>query len=162
MPTALKWVLGILGAAVVVVCFAAWYGYRALQNFAQTGPNAAVVIGAPASRVFASIAVADSMTEWRSEGLGIRSSRRGVLQVGDTVRTQTRGPSAPNSRRSNSTWVVTAMIPNVLLALEVRNDSTGATVFMRRDSLVSRGESTGAVTTFTAPVLDSLRRPGDG
>ncbi len=113
MPTALKWVLGILGVAVVVVCFAAWYGYRALQNFAQTGPNAAVVIGAPASRVFASIAVADSMTEWRSEGLGIRSSRRGVLQVGDT-------------------------------------------------SLVSRGDSTGVVTTFTAPVLDSLRRRGDG
>jgi hypothetical protein len=161
MPTVLKWILGILGVVVVIVCFGAWYGYRALQNFAQAGPSSAVVIGAPAGRVFASIADADSMTEWRSEGLGIRSSRRGVLQVGDTVRTQAREQGMSSGRRSNSTWVVTAVVPDVLLALEVRDDSTGATIFMRRDSLVSLGDSTRVVTTFTAPMLDSLRQRGD-
>src|SRR5258708_9965630 len=120
MPTALKWVLGILGVGVVFVCVAAWYGYRKLQSFAGQGPSS-VTIGAPASRVFASIADADSLKEWRTEGLGIRSSRQGRLVVGDTLVVQNRGTTATNSRQSRSTWVVSGVIPDVLLALEVRN-----------------------------------------
>jgi hypothetical protein len=49
----------------------------------------------------------------------------------------------------------------VLLALEVRNDSIGGTMFMRRDSLISVGDSTRVVSAFTAPMLDSLQRKGD-
>jgi uncharacterized protein YndB with AHSA1/START domain len=160
MPTALKWVLGLLGVAVVFVCLAAWYGYRKLQSFAGEGPSS-VTISAPANRVFASIADADSMTEWRTEGLAIRSSRHGQLAVGDTVLAQTGSPSARNSGRSRSAWIVIAMIPDVLLALEVRNDSTGVTMFMRRDSLASLGDSTRVVSTFSAPMLDKLRSRRD-
>lgn len=157
----LKWILGCLGVAVLVVGFAAWYGYRQLKNFAQAGPASTVTIGAPASRVFASLADPDSMKEWRSEGLGIRSSRHGLLAVGDTLEVESKSTSTTNNRRSRSTWVVTAMIPDVLLALEVRNDSAGTTVFMRRDSLISAGDSTRVVSTFTAPMLDSLQRKSD-
>ena len=154
MPTALKWVLGILGVGVVVVCFAVWYGYRKLQSFAGEGPSS-VTIGAPASRVFASMADADSMKEWRSEGLGIRASRQGRLAAGDTLVVQSRTTTS-SSRSSRSTWVVTAVIPDVLMALEVRNDSTGEPMFMRRDSLVALGDSTRVVSSFSAPILDKL------
>src|SRR5258708_24746810 len=126
MPTALKWVLGILGVGVVFVCVAAWYGYRKLQSFAGEGPSS-VTIGAPASRVFASIADADSMKKWRSEGLGIRASRQGRLAVGDSLVVQNRSSTTTSSRRMNSTWVVTAEIPDVLVALEIRTASTGET-----------------------------------
>jgi uncharacterized protein YndB with AHSA1/START domain len=160
MPTALKWILGILGAAVVFVCFAAWYGYRKLQSFAGEGPSS-VTIGAPASRVFASMADADSMKEWRSEGLGIRASRQGRLAVGDTLVVQNSSTTTTSSRRSRSTWVVTAVIPDVLLALEVRNDSSGEAMFMRRDSLIALGDSTRVMSTFSSPVFDKLKRRGD-
>jgi hypothetical protein len=157
----LKWILGCLGVAVIVVCFAAWYGYRQLKNFAKDGPASTVTIGAPPSRVFASLADPDSMKEWRSEGLGIRSSRHGLLAVGDSVEVESSSSSSTSNRRSRSTWVVTAMIPDVLLALEVRSDSTRSTVFMRRDSLVSVGDSTQVFSSFTAPMLDSLQRKSD-
>jgi len=161
MPTALKWVLGLLGVAVVFVCFAAWYGYRKLQDFAGQGPSS-VTIAAPASRVFASMSDADSLTEWRTEGLGIRGSHQGQLVVGDSLIVQNTGSQGPSSRRrSRSRWVVTAVVPNVLVALEVRNDTTGETMFVRRDSLVAVGDSTRVMTMFSAPVLDKLRRRGD-
>lgn len=160
MPTALKWILGLLGVAVVFVCFAVWYGYRKLQTFAGEGPSS-VTIGAPASRVFASIADADSMKEWRSEGLGIRASHQGRLVVGDTLEVQSTGSTGSSRRSSRSTWVVTAVIPDVLMALEVRNDSTGESMFMRRDSLISLGDSTRVMSTFSSAVFDRLRTRGD-
>ena len=160
MPTALKWVLGILGVGVVFVCVAAWYGYRKLQSFAGEGPSS-VTIGAPASRVFASIADADSMKKWRSEGLGIRASRQGRLAVGDSLVVQNRSSTTTSSRRMSSTWMVTAVIPDVLVALEVRNDSTGEPMFTRRDSLIALGDSTRVMSSFSAPILNKLKTRGD-
>jgi uncharacterized protein YndB with AHSA1/START domain len=160
MPTALKWVLGLLGVAVVFVCLAAWYGYRKLQSFAAEGPSSVIIL-APASRVFASIADADSMKEWRSEGLGIRASRQGRLAVGDTLVVQSSSTTTSSRRSSRSTWVVTAVIPDVLMALEVRNDSTGEPMFMRRDSLISLGDSTRVMSTFSSPMFDRLKTRGD-
>jgi len=157
----LKWILGCLGLAVVVVCFAAWYGYKKLQTLAKEGPSAIVTIQAPASRVFASLADADSMTEWRTEGLGIRSSRQGRLQVGDTLLAQGRSRGTTSNQRSRVMWVVTAVIPDTVVGFEARNDSTGMSIFIRRDSVVALGDSTRVVSTFAAPILDSLRRRGD-
>src|SRR5439155_16810643 len=37
----------------------------------------------------------------------------------------------------------------------------GKSIFIRRDSVVALGDSTRVVSTFAAPILDSLRRRGD-
>jgi len=151
----LKWIGGCLGVVVVVVGFGIWFGYRKLSTFAEAPPVSTVTIMAPPARVFASIADADSMTEWRSEGLGIRSSRRGLLRLGDTLLVQSR--SANDNRPMRATWVVSAVTPDRLLAFEVRDDSSGAIMFTRRDSLVAMGDATQIVSSFTSPMLDSVR-----
>src|SRR5688572_28704747 len=129
----LKWIAGCLGLIVVVVGFGLWFGYRKLRTFADAPPISTVTIQAPASRVFASMADVDSMTEWRAEGLGIRSSRRGLLRQGDSLVIQSR--STGDDPPMRATWVVSAIRPNKLIALEALNDSTGAIMFTRRDSL---------------------------
>lgn len=149
----LKWIGGCLVLVVVGVGAAMWWGYRKLDTFAAN-PSATATIDASPSRVFASLANADSMTEWKVEGLGIRSSRRGLLRVGDTIHAQT--SRASDNRPQRSIWVVSAVTPNQLLVLEMRNDS-GLVMASRRDSLVARGESTLVVSTFAAPGFDSLR-----
>ncbi|MEX2155181.1 MAG: hypothetical protein WD825_17680 [Gemmatimonadaceae bacterium] len=151
----LKWIGGCLGLIVVVVGFGMWFGYRKYESFTSAPPISTVTILAPANRVFASIADADSMIEWRSEGLGIRSPRRGLLKLGDTLLVQSR--SAGDNRPTRATWVVSALTPGKLLALEVRDDSTGMIMFTRRDSLVDLGDATQIVSTFAAPMLDSVR-----
>jgi uncharacterized protein YndB with AHSA1/START domain len=146
---------------VLCVVGVLWYGYRKLETYAGTGPSTTITIDAPARRVFANIADADSMTEWRAEGLGIRASHRGPLKVRDTLHMQVSGASPERERRS--TWVVTALVPAQLLAMDMLNDS-GRVVATRRDSLIALGDSTKVVSTFAAPMLDSIRaaKPDSG
>ena len=55
------------------------------------------------------------------------------------------------------TWRTKEVVPSKLLVLSLRDDSTGAVLAMRRDSLVSLGDSTMIVSTLASPMLDSLR-----
>lgn len=150
----LKWVGGCLVALIVVVGIVMIAGYRKLKEVAAKGP-AATVIYAPAERVFASLADADSMTEWRLEGLGIRSSRTGPLRAGDSLRVQT--TMGPN-RQQRSLWIVTQSAPGRVFAVEMRDDGTGQVMASRRDSLIAHGaDSTTVISTFAAALVDSLR-----
>src|SRR2546430_2898026 len=47
IPPMLKWILGCLGLAIVIVACAVWFGYRKLQTFADSPPVATVTINAP-------------------------------------------------------------------------------------------------------------------
>jgi uncharacterized protein YndB with AHSA1/START domain len=155
----LKWILGCLGLGLVIVAVAVWFGYQKVKTFADAGPASTVIIAAPPERIFASMADADSMPDWRSEGLGIRASHKGILRVGDTLETQ--AARASSRRASRIIWIVSDVTPNVLLATDAKNDS-GVVMFTRRDSLWKFGDSTMVVTTFAAPGIDSLRaRNGD-
>jgi len=148
----LKWIGGCLLLVIVGAAVLFYVGYRKVQDYAAKGPSATVMIGAPAERVFAAISDADSLTDWRAEGLGIRASRKGMLRVGDTLLIQERN-AGPN-REQRSTWVVTAVTPGRLIAAEMRSDSG---VFVtRRDSIAPMGDSTQITTVLAAPGMDSV------
>lgn len=150
----LRWVGGCAVALAALVAIGMCTGYRKISRMAAEGPEETVVIHAPASRVFAMVANADSLSEWRLEGLGIRASRAGMLRVGDSLIIQsTSGPS----RNMRSTWHVSAVIPDVLIAFEMRSDS-GGMLAVRKDSVIALADSTQVISSFIATIADSLRR----
>ena len=148
-----KWAIGCLVLLVVTVGALVWFVVRQYKSFTSAGPSASVLIGAPPGRVFASIANVDSLPTWRTMAV-VRSTRKGMLQVGDTLIVRSRLPTDTVDRES--TEIVAFLIPDQLVVLEAR-DSTGVTVMARRDSLVAHGDSTEVVSTFILPIADSAR-----
>jgi len=143
MKNALKWVLGCLGVGVLLILGVCYFGYRQVKNMAGEG-TPSVTIQAPANRVFANLADADSMAEWRTEGLGIRAKRKGLLHVGDTIVIQMRGPM---QRENRSTWIVSDVKPERVFAVDLLG-ARGTFVASRRDSIVAYGESTQVFSSF--------------
>jgi len=152
---ALKWIGGCLGIGLLLVLGVCWFGYKQMKNFAGEG-TPTVVIHAPAKRVFGFLANADSLTEWRNEGLGIRASRKGLLRAGDTVVMQARG-AVGNRLGTRAVWVVRDVQPNTVVVMEMLNNR-GVVMAQRRDSLVDQGDSTTMLS-----VVDMLTsRSGSG
>lgn len=151
-----KWLVGCLALVVVAAAAFLWFGYRKFREFTGAGPSTTITIGAPPSRVFASLANADSMSVWRQVA-SISSTRKagGMLQVGDTLRAQMRLPTDTADRFS--TEVVTALVPDRLLVLETLGEGAAAGLMIRRDSLAALGDSTQVITTFELPASDSAR-----
>ena len=141
---ALKWIGGCLGIGLALVLGVCYFAYKQVKGFAGEG-TPAIVIHVPAKRVFANIANADSLTEWRTEGLGIRSTRKGLLRAGDTVVMQMRGRMGGDASRA--TWIVSDVKPNQLLAMDMLNNR-GTIVATRRDSIFAMGDSTMLVSEF--------------
>jgi uncharacterized protein YndB with AHSA1/START domain len=163
-----KWLVGCLVVAVVVVGSLVWFGYRKFKAFTSEPPIVTVMVQAPAERVYAVLADADSMKVWRSV-IELRSSRRGLLQVGDTLYTRFRTVSMPqpgaamqvDSGFQNNTEIVTERVPNRLLVVSLVGDSTNTPMMVRRDSLVPHGDSTEVVTSFAIPASESMRESLD-
>jgi uncharacterized protein YndB with AHSA1/START domain len=147
----LKWIGGCAVVAVLLVVIGMCAGYRQINRMAAEGPEETVVIHAPAARVFTMVAHADSLSEWRMEGLGIRASRAGLLQTGDSVQIQS--SSGPN-RNMRSTWHVRSVLPGMLIAFELRG-TNGAPMAVRKDSVIALGDSTQVISSLLAMMPDS-------
>src|SRR5207247_2303107 len=80
-----KWVGGCLVVVLVVIGIGVYNRSRKLSVFSGPNEPETVAIGAPVSRVFASIANADSLSSWMAERMGVRASRHGMLVPGDTL-----------------------------------------------------------------------------
>lgn len=145
-----KWIVG--GAAVIVVLLigTCWYGYKKLT---AGGDSVTVAIAAAPDRVFASLSNPDSMALWMGDRSKVIAPHHGMLSVGDTLHIQT---GAPGRSAQQYIWIVNAVTPGQLLALEMRSD-TGGVFATRRDSLIGRGDSTIIVSTIAAPMIDSMR-----
>lgn len=152
----LRWIGGCALVAVLLLAIGMCAGYRKITKMADEGPQETVVIQAPAQRVFTMVAHADSLSEWRAEGLGIRASRAGMLQAGDSVIIQS---GAASNRSMRSTWHVSQVIPGMLIAFEMRSDR--GTMAVRRDSVIALGDSTQVISSFVVTAVDSLRADGD-
>jgi hypothetical protein len=83
-------------------------------------------------------------------------SRHGMLVPGDTISVQLR--RAFGGRLERIRWIVSAIVPDKLLVLEVRSDTTGTLLGTRRDSLISIGDSTRVVSNVVVALPDSIRR----
>lgn len=154
----LRWIGGCAVVVVLLAVIGMCAGYRKISHMAAEGPEETVIVHAGAPRVFAMVANADSLTEWRLEGLGIRASRAGSLRVGDSLVIQS--TSGPN-RNVRSTWHVSALVPNVLIAFQMRTD-TGSTLATRKDSIIALGDSTQVITSIVATLVDSDRQRDSG
>ena len=155
----LRWIGGCAVVAIVLVALGMCFGYRKINDMAAEGPGEAIIVHAAAPRVFAMLAHAESLPEWRMEGLGIRASRSGMLEVGDSLIAENR--SGPRPMRS--VWHVSTIVPNVLIAFQVRSD-TGSVMAVRTDSVIALGDSTRIISSVTATMIDSIRaqRPDTG
>lgn len=149
-----KWLVGCLALAVVVIGSVVWFGVRKFREFTGAGPTTSITIDAPARRVFASLANVDSMPIWR-QVVSVSSSRKGMLRVGDTLRTQMRMPTDSVDRVTFD--VVSELVPDRLLVLETVGDNANnrGILMIRRDSLVSAGDSTQLFTTFSMPATSA-------
>ncbi len=172
-----KWFGGCAALVVVLAICAGVWGYSKYEKFTAAGGSTTVIVHAPADRVFASLANGDSLSTWTSDSstsevdLSVRdkgrnvtaawrdgratTSRHGLLQPGDTIHIESN--SRESADAATFTWMVTEVLSNRLLALELRNDRSGAVTAIRRDSLIASGDSTLIVCTVASPMMDSVR-----
>ena len=149
-----KWMKGCL-VILALIALVMWWGYRKMASVAS-GPPPEVTIHAPASRVFASLANGDSIPAWMARGNNVVISRHGMLLPGDTISVQMRRGFG-GGRTERIRWIVSSVVPDKLLALEVR-DTTGNVLGTRRDSLIAVGDSTRIVSNVVVSLPDSILR----
>ena len=151
-----KWLGGCLLIAVVVIAIGVWTGYRKLSQFSGPNKPETVAIAAPPSRVFASIANADSLSVWMAERLGVRVSHHGMLVPGDTIQMNANMRFNVGKGRQASSWVVSDVKPDQMLALEMQGDRTKGIVAQRQYNLSAKGDSTLITSFVSTPGLDSM------
>lgn len=151
-----KWLGGCLVIVVVVIAIGVWTGYRKLSQFSGPNKPETVAIAAPASRVFASVANADSLSTWMSERMGVSASRHGMLVPGDTIQMDARFRFNIGKGREANRWIVSDVKPDQMLALEMRNDTSKRIVAQRLYNLSAKGDSTLITITVSTPGLDSM------
>jgi hypothetical protein len=148
-----KWIGGILLLIVLCLAGAMWAGYRKLTS---GGDVAAVTIAGSPERVFAALANHDSLASWYVFKGQPTPTGHGPLAVGDSLPAQT-----PRSGSRGSKWVADEVVPGKLLVLSLHRDTNRAVIAVRRDSLVSLGDSTEIISTISSPMMDSVRSQSD-
>jgi uncharacterized protein YndB with AHSA1/START domain len=149
-----KWIGGFLLVCVVLIGIGLWSGYRKLASFGAGDGTETVMIAAPVSRVFASIANADSLSGWMAEP-GIKAGHHGMLVAGDTLQVEMRVRF--NFGNKPLKWTVSEVRPDQLLSLQLRSDSSGKLIATRQFTLSPNGESTRITSAVVTPMLDSIR-----
>ena len=154
----IKWILGILALIILAVAGTCFYGYKQLTG---GGNSASVTMAGTPERIFAALATADSMALWMTDSKIEGPFGKGLLAVGDTLRS--RSAAKPDSVTAvnssfDSDWIVREVNAPTLLVMEMVSDSAGVrkVILVRRDSLAAMGDSTMVVTTFSSPLFDSL------
>lgn len=152
-----KWLGGCLVVVVVLVAISMWTAYRKLSQFGGPNKPETVAIAAPPSRVFASLANADSLSSWMAERMGVRVSHHGTLVPGDTLQVGANMRFRIGRSSQAMRWIVSDVKPNQMLALEMLSDSTKRIMALRQFNLSQKGDSTLLTTSVTTPGLDSVR-----
>ena len=149
----LKWILGIVLVVIVAVMGTCWYGY---QKITAGGGTAAVTVATTPERAWHYFTVPDSFRVWQDSGATVRFSNDTLLAVGDTVWLSDREQAVTNTRQ-RMMWVLERSEAPRLLVWAARDDSSKVEVVRRTDSLVAVGDSVRLVSSFTSPVMDSIR-----
>lgn len=150
-----RWILGGLAVLALVLLGTCYFGFKKITAGGDTVTT--TVAGTP-ERVFALLATPDSMSTWVASGKVMSPLGRGLLAAGDTLMMDDPGRSV-GSAKQNVDWLVREVRAPYLLVLEMRQDSAGQgmrPILTRRDSLVAMGDSTRIISTFSAPLMDSM------
>lgn len=155
----LKWILGILGALLLLALGFCWYGYKELT---AGGDTARVAIATSPDRVWNHLVVLDSIRTWQDTGARVTTSGDSVLAVGDTLRIETPMSPTRGSGEQRMMWVVERMDAPTVLVWGVRDDSTGTVIFRRTDSIAVAGDSVVLTSQFDSPVITAERTDSAG
>ena len=147
-----KWIGGILLLIVVCLAGAMWAGYRKITS---GGDAATITIAGSPERVFAALANHDSLPAWYVLRGQPAPTGHGPLAPGDSLPAQT-----PQTGSRASRWIADEVVPGKLLVLSLHSDT--AVVAVRRDSLISLGDSTEIISTISSPMMDSVRARSTG
>lgn len=153
-----KWIGGCLVVVVIFVAAASWWGFRAMKDSLAPDGSAVVMIGAPPSRVFASLAHGDSVATWMARGNTVTASRHAPLVPGDTLRIQMKVMIGSAGQQLH--WQVSEVEPDRLIVLRLLSDTSDVVVAIRRDSLTAVGDSTRIVSRLVSPMIDSITAAG--
>ena len=148
-----KWIGGILLIIVLCLVGAMWAGYRKLTS---GGDVASVTIAGSPERVFAALANHDSLASWYVFRGQPTAVGHGPFVAGDSLPAQT-----PRSGSRGGRWIADEVVPGKLLVLSLHSDTNRAVIAVRRDSLVSLGDSTEIISTISSPLMDSVRSQSD-
>ena len=151
----LKWVGGCLVVVVVLVIGGAWFGLRTMRESLTPDGSARVAILASPARVFASLADGDSVSTWMAQGNTVATTRRGRFEPGDSIRITLR--RALGMSPEPMTWEVMEVVPDRLLVLQLRSSSVPSGMAIRRDSLVTAGDSTIVLSRIVSSLPDSAK-----
>ena len=147
----LKWIGGGCVVVLLIVGAVMYAGFKQMSAVAAKWPSVTVAIGATPERVFASLANADSLSTWFMSGTPIRTTRKGMLAVGDSIFVQMGRDSVP------SAWIIDTIVPNRLIVSHWVMPRNNLILQRRRDSLAIVGDSTHVTGTIEASVMtDSL------
>lgn len=153
----LKWILGIAGVLVVGLAATCYMGYKKLT---EGGDTSAVTIAGGADRIFAALATPDSMVQWMPDGNTITPLGQGMLKVGDTLFVEGK-VSEQGASKQRVLWVVQEVAaPTKLvlgMAMDTVVDGKRRMMAVRTDSLVTAGDSTTIVSTFTSDLMAEAR-----
>ena len=155
----LKWILGILGALLLLALGFCWYGYKELT---AGGDTARVAIATSPERVWTHLVVVDSLRAWQDSGARVTTTGDSVLAVGDTLRIETPMSPTGGSGEQRMMWVVERVEEPTMLVWGVRDDSTGVVIFRRVDSLTVAGDSVILTSRFDSPVITQERTDSAG
>jgi uncharacterized protein YndB with AHSA1/START domain len=155
-----KWLGGCLLVALALIVAAFWWGYNSMQSSIEPDGSTTVKIGAPPSRVFASLADGDSVATWMAQGNTVRTSRRGPLIAGDIVRIEMGTPGGIANQ--SASWVVAEVIPDRVVVFHLLPDSTQGVAAIRRGSLSEEGDSTRVTSRIVSPLIDQLASDDEG
>lgn len=148
-----KWIGGILLIIILCLAGAMWAGY---QKLTSGGDAATVTIAGSPERVFAALANHDSLASWYVLKGDPTPTGHGLFGAGDSLPAQT-----PRSGSRGSKWVADEVVPGKLLVLSLHNDTNHAVIAVRRDTLISLGDSTRIISTVSSPMMDSVRSQSD-
>ena len=153
---------GCLAIVVLLIAAATWWGYQAMQNQLSPSGAASVTIAGTPARVFSALGNGDSASSWMAAGNSVTTSRRGQLEPGDTLRVAMR--ATVGMPQQHLTWLVSGVVPDTLLVLELHADTGKIVMATLRDSLFAIGDSTTVISTLVSPMVDSIgsRVSGNG
>ncbi len=155
-----KWIGGCLVIVVLLIAAATWWGYQAMQSQLSPSGAASVTIAGTPAHIFATLANGDSVSTWMAAGNSVTTSRRGQFVPGDTLRVAMRATVGMPQQHLN--WLVSEVVPDTLLVLELHAETGRVVMATLRDSLFATGDSTTIMSTLVSPMVDSIGARSSG
>jgi uncharacterized protein YndB with AHSA1/START domain len=156
----LKWLGGCAVVAVILIAGGAFFALRTMRESLSPDGSARVAIHAPPERVFASLSSADSQATYVAAGNKVTTSRRGALQIGDSIRVELRATFG--MKQQPMIWIVKEIVPNQKIMFQLGAVGERAVSATKLDSLFAKGDSTVIVSRVAFQLPDTAKSSATG